>query len=242
MSYLAELNLISAVHFHSCLYKYTKMYNYVSNRISNKCIDFFKIGYCPRSGYDLFSQEHGIKVEDAFDSGILYQKDFKKCYLSGRITIPIKSCGLVVGFSGRSLNGGPKYLNTKSTMLYSKSDILYGFDISRKFAWKRGYLIIVEGYFDFLTLFDRGVHNVAALGGVALTKSHANIIGRYVTHVVRMLDPDGAGQLSSDKASVVLGNAGISSSKFVVPDNLDPDEYITKVGTKQFEQEVLKSI
>src|SRR5207237_3378864 len=88
----------------------------------------------------------------------------------------------------------PKYLNSAESPLYSKWHVLYALHFARNVAQKAGRLVVVEGYFDCLSLHQAGIENVVASCGTALTQQQVAMMARYVPEVVMNYDPDAAGQ------------------------------------------------
>ena len=102
-----------------------------------------------------------------------------------RIMFPIfNTSGKVIAFGGRALDSEDpaKYLNSPETVLYRKRDNFYGLHASRQHIREKENVIIVEGYMDFLQLYQAGIQNVIALSGTALTENHAMKIRKYRSH------------------------------------------------------------
>ena len=101
-----------------------------------------------------------------------------------------------MGFGGRTLKDRddvPKYINSPETLVYQKSQILYGLFQSKLEIQKSGYVIIVEGYTDLMRCYQYGIKNVVATSGTALTSGQAKILSRYVKQAILIYDGDSAG-------------------------------------------------
>lgn len=237
LRYMSGVNEKAAAYFNEELKRYKVIHKYVLDRVSDKCVDKFRIGFVSGKGIEEFVSKGVVSKQDLLSVGLIQEKGVP--YFFNRILIPIYNFGLYTGFSARTVDGSsPKYINTKSNMLYDKSRTLFGLQYARKFIYEKKYAIIVEGYFDFLTLFSLGVKNVVALGGTAFTDKHAAILLRYANHAVVVLDGDGAGREATKRVKIKLAAAGVSSAVYKLPDKTDPDEYVTRVGVNEFYKEI----
>ncbi|MFN0061439.1 MAG: DNA primase [Myxococcaceae bacterium] len=152
----------------------------------------------------------------------------------GRLMFPIRSPeGRPIAFGGRLLLGdqGPKYLNSRESPLYSKSDVLYGLDVAREEIRRRKSAVLVEGYFDCIGLHQVGVTNTVALCSTALTPGHLKLLMRAeARELVLLLDGDAAGQNAVERLAGILLAQGASSRVALLPQGEDPDTYAKKVG------------
>ncbi|PIR62194.1 MAG: hypothetical protein COU65_04795, partial [Candidatus Pacebacteria bacterium CG10_big_fil_rev_8_21_14_0_10_42_12] len=126
-----------------------------------------------------------------------------------RVIFPLTTHrGQVVGFSGRSLPGeddrGAKYINSPETLVYHKSELLFGFSQLHSEIRKANSIVIVEGEFDVLASVQAHQSNVSAIKGSALTKEHVRLLRRSVKQVVLALDTDAAGREATKKAIAVI--------------------------------------
>ena len=110
----------------------------------------------------------------------------------GRLIFPIENIfGEIVAFGGRILEKGePKYLNSPESPVYIKGKNLYGLNKTKEEIRKHGFALIVEGYFDLISLWNAGIGNVVATLGTALTREHLELLRRYTMEVVALFDPD----------------------------------------------------
>ena len=152
--------------------------------------------------------------------------------LRDRVTIPIcDEKGRVIAFGGRLLEGdGPKYLNTPETRLYQKSKVLYGLDRARNAVQRAGRCLVVEGYFDVLSLWQAGFGETVATCGTALTVDHLEKVRRLTRDVVLVLDADKAGTAAAERALPLFVDAGIQPWRLDLPGAKDPDELVREEG------------
>src|SRR5215510_3228754 len=190
----------------------------------------FGLGYAPGSGL----MNH-LRLNDPVGSGLFVKNDRGEVYdrFRRRLMFPIwNERGKVIGFGGRALmpDAQPKYLNSAESPLYSKSHVLYAMHFARDSAQKAGRLIVVEGYFDCLSLHQAGIENVVASCGTALTQQQVTIMARYVPEIVMNYDPDAAGQTAMRRSIDLLLAKGLRIRILKLDGGLDPDDYVRKHG------------
>lgn len=175
-----------------------KSLEYLKNRnLSMEVINYFHIGFNP--SHDTISDEllKKYSVDDLKEVGIIKEKNNNYIdVFANRITVPIfDQNGNPVGFGGRTIsdNVKPKYLNTNTTPLFSKSKILFNFHRAKFYA-KNDEIIIVEGYMDAISAKEIKMDNVVATMGTALTKEHIDMIKKLNCEVTLSLDNDEAGR------------------------------------------------
>lgn len=153
-----------------------------------------------------------------------------------RLMVPIHDeRGAIVGFGGRSLDGSdPKYLNSAESETFNKSRLLYNLHRSRDAMRRLDRAILVEGYFDCITLDDAGVDGVVASMGTSLTAGQAALIRRLAKRVVVCYDGDEAGRNATLRAAPVLLGAGLVVEVVDVGPGEDPDTYLRKEGLDRF--------
>ena len=145
--------------------------------------------------------------------------------------------GKIIAFGGRIFekDDPAKYMNSPETPLYKKSEIFYGLDITRDAIRKKESAILVEGYTDLIQLYQAGIKNVVAVSGTAFTNKHVNQIRRFTSNVYLCYDGDLAGINAAKKAGYALLKGGLDSRVIVIPDGLDPDDWINRDGKNTFE-------
>jgi len=207
-----------------------------------KTIEKFKIGYSLKQPAVLLKQIRamGEKADIMRQSGLFI--DTKKGYIDrfrGRIMFSIADASSkIIAFAGRVFESDEqaKYVNSPETPIYNKSRILYGLHESKQAIRKKDSVIVVEGYLDFLQLFQSGIDNCVAISGTAFTDQHALQLKRYCNTVYLAYDGDSAGKAAAIRAGYVLLRAGISAHIINIPNGLDPDEWVKQDGDKPFLQ------
>lgn len=214
---------------------------YLKNRgINSDSIELFSLGYAKNKWDGLYEhlKEKSCDIKKAVELGLIVKNEKEHFYdrFRGRIIIPIFSeSGRIIAFGGRTLlKDKSKYLNSPDTPLYKKGKHLYGFNFSKKFIREKGDSVLVEGYFDMISLFQNGVKNVVASLGTALTDSQIYTLKRFSDNIYMFYDNDKAG------ISAIIRGIGEMFEQNVYPriisykDLKDPDEFIKKRGVKEF--------
>lgn len=252
-----KLNELACEWFESQLTLSEKALAYLAKRnISEKTRKEFHIGYAPdgREGFIGYAARNGFSPKDCVRAGLAIEKENGGIAdkFRDRLIIAIQNLsGVVVAFGGRDLSEGtgafggnkrPKYLNSPDTALYSKSDILFGLNHSRSSIAKENAVIIVEGYFDLISLYQGGVTNVVAASGTALTETHASILSRYAKTAYLVFDGDAAGRKATLRSLEIVLPKGIAPRIFALsrPDGtkIDPDNFVNERGADAFRQEL----
>ena len=154
-----------------------------------------------------------------------------------RIVFPIFDVkGKVIGFGARLIEerDAPKYINSIENPLYNKRFHLYGLNFSKEEIIKKDSVIIVEGYFDMITPYVKGVKNIAASLGTALTLEQIRLIKRYTKNVILIFDSDVAGEMANLRALDLLLENGLKVSVVTFPQGFDPDSLIREKGVDYF--------
>jgi DNA primase len=152
----------------------------------------------------------------------------------GRVTFPIRSAdGRLVAFGGRAVGDGePKYLNSPEGPLFAKRSTLFLLDRARRAIADAGEAIVVEGYFDALSLHRVGIDNAVATLGTALTADHARVLRRLAPRVLLCYDADEAGQRAAVAGSRVLLETGLEVAMLRLPEGVDPDDVVRSAGER----------
>lgn len=208
---------------------------YLKNRgVTDETIKKFRIGFAPNDWRQLLTylKEKGVKESDMLKVGLVKQKDSVEGANSyydvfrGRIMFPIAdSSGRVVGFSGRILipdDKSPKYLNTPETVLFNKSDILFGLDKAKKDIKLKDYSILVEGQMDLVMMHQVGLTNTVASSGTALTANHLSKLKRFSDRIMMSFDSDSAGFNASDRSAKIALSLGMDLKLVSMPKGKDP--------------------
>jgi DNA primase len=249
---LNKLNTVSAQFFHSQLLKLERSHyalEYCRKRgLTREVVEIFNIGFAPSQWDSLALHLNNIKapVEMAAELGLIRKRKEGEGYFDlfrDRLMFPIHSHkGECVGFGGRSLTDEqmPKYLNSPESEVFSKGHTFYGLNETAKFIRTENFVVIVEGYMDLIALYLAGIKNVVATLGTALTPYHAKLIKRYTKNIVVLFDGDDAGQKAAVRSLPILLEEELLPKALVLPDELDPDEYLKEKGAASL-QEMFKS-
>ena len=132
--------------------------------------------------------------------------------------------------------GEPKYLNSPESPVYIKGKNLYGLHKTKDEIRKKGFAIIVEGYFDLISLWNAGICNVVASLGTALTREHLELLCRYIVEVVALFDADAAGRKALDRSLELFLGMRMKARALILPGDFDPDDYLKKVGKDKLEE------
>jgi DNA primase len=223
--------------------------SYLSDRgLEKEILEQFKIGLAHETWNELLTLAKKKKMSnETLEKTGLFLKTEKGTFdrFRKRIMFPIfNTAGRVVAFGGRALDpeDPAKYLNSPETPLYRKRDIFYGLHSARQPIREHGYAIFVEGYMDFLQLFQAGIQNVIALSGTALTEHHALQIRKFTHRVVLAYDGDSAGIDASVRAGYLLLRFGIEPQIVQIPNGMDPDDWVRKSGADGFKEAVDKAV
>jgi len=205
----------------------------------------FKIGFAPE-GWDNLKNEllrNGVDLKLAHNLGLLSYNEEKKSYYDkyrNRIIFPIVSLsGQVIGFGGRTISNNSneaKYINSAESDIYHKRKTLYGLYHSQNSIKEMDRAILVEGYIDYLTLFQHGITNVIASSGTALTDDQVSLISRFTKNIYIVYDADTAGQKATDRSIEIFLQQGFNIHIVTLPDDEDPDTFIIKYGKTKFRE------
>lgn len=211
-----------------------------ARNIDSKVIEEFKLGFSERKSYSRdLSKRLGIPLDMLFSAGILKMKDGGEIYdiFRGRVVVPIMDIGgKVIGFGGRALGKEvlPKYINSPESPIFTKRSVLYGLDKAKREIPEKDEAIIVEGYFDLISLHAAGVRNAVATLGTSITEEQITRLRNYTENITLMLDGDEAGIKSALRLITLFGEMGINGNMVVLPDGHDPDTFIRQNGLDGF--------
>ena len=212
---------------------------YVERRgISPAMVKTFGLGYAPDAWSVLMDamKEKGYTERDLFEAGLMKRGRNGGGYdaFRNRLMFPVIDVrGSVIGFSGRILGDGePKYLNTPETPVFSKSHNLFALNLAKKS--KSGYIILVEGNIDVVSLHQAGFDSAVASLGTSLTPEQARLLSRYTGEVVLCYDSDEAGKKAAQRGIGILEKLDMKVRVLQVPGAKDPDEFIKKNGSDAF--------
>jgi DNA primase len=208
--------------------------------IQEKTIQHLKLGYAMNSWQSLldFFQRKNIKPLDLEKAGLVVRRKSGDGFYDrfrGRIIFPIFDLsGRVVAFGGRTVvDDKAKYLNSPETPVYSKGNILYGLNFSKDAVKSQGEIILVEGYTDFLSLYQSGITHAAASLGTSLTPGQAGLANRFCPRMITAYDGDAAGKKATMRAVSLCFEQGMQISVLTLPAGHDPDSFIKKFGAEK---------
>ncbi|MFC4305596.1 DNA primase [Cohnella boryungensis] len=218
-----------------------------SRGLGEPLIEQFGIGYAPPR-WDTLTQalaRKGYSEAEMEAGGLLSRRQESDGYVDrfrDRIMFPIHDArGQTIAFAGRLLSDGqPKYLNSPETALFSKSRTLYRLHEARSAIRKSGQVVLLEGYMDVIKAWSAGIHNGVATMGTALTSEHAAILRRFADEAVICYDGDDAGQAAAQKSIPLLEEAGFRVRVCLLPNRMDPDEYVSAYGPEPFLREIVE--
>lgn len=219
--------------------------------LSREMIEKFQIG--ASLNFDSLP-EHlrklGFTAKEMMSAGVVGTGDDNRIYdfYGKRLIFPIfNSFGDVVAYSGRSVTPSPehtKYKNTPQTIVFNKSEILFGYNFARDLKKEHmlDTLVIVEGHIDVIACHQVGITNTIGCMGTALTTLHAKKIKQLVDNVILCLDGDNAGNMATYKAIDELKQVGLNVRVVRLSGAKDPDEFIKKFGKDNFLEVLTNSI
>ena len=244
-----QINKIAAQLFHENLYKPTAKIaqEYVKKRkLDNNTLKTFQIGFS--TNYDELYRHlksQGFTDTEILASSLVGRSEKGNFYdkFRSRLMFPIKDVqDRVIAFGGRVLDDSkPKYINSPENIVYSKGRNLFALNVAKKSGKDK--IIMVEGYMDAISLYQRGITNVVASLGTALTEGQGRLLRKYTSQVVIGYDSDGAGQAATLRGLEILQNIGCDIRVLQLDaDAKDPDEYVIKYGSGRFERCVENAI
>ena len=237
-----EINEITAKFYHENLYKPTSKaaQEYIKKRkLDNRTLKQFLIGYSGKFDelYKMLRQK-GFTDEEILASSLVNRADNGRFIdrFRNRLMIPIQDAtGKFIAFGGRVLDDSkPKYINSPENIVYSKGRNLFGLNIAKKGDTKK--IIIVEGYMDAISLYQRGITNVVASLGTALTEQQGRLLRKSSEQVIIGYDADGAGQAATLRGMDILQNMGCDIRVLQIYGAKDPDEFVIKYGPDRFKK------
>ncbi|KAB7709214.1 DNA primase [Bacillus aerolatus] len=221
--------------------------DYLEKRgFSKNDLETFQIGWSlPNWDFTAkFLQKRGFTLEWMEKAGLIIRKEEDGNYFDrfrGRIMFPLHDeKGKVVAFSGRALHEEkPKYLNSPETPVFNKSRLLYNFHRARPAIRKQHGAVLFEGFADVIAAAGAGVEAGIATMGTSLTDAHIQQIKRTADQVIICYDGDSAGIQAAFRASGLLEGSGCDVKVALIPDKMDPDDYIKKHGAEKFRNNII---
>ena len=166
--------------------------------------------------------------------------DHGRDFFRNRVMFPIFNLGgKVVAFAGRIMGNNPKapkYINSPETEIYHKSHTLYALNFAKYSIRGKDECILVEGYTDVISLHQNGIENVVASSGTSLTPGQIRLVKRYTDNITMLYDGDPAGIKAALRGLDLVLEQGMNVRIVMLPEKEDPDSFISKVGSTEFEQ------
>lgn len=220
----------------------------VDRKIDIEKLQDFRLGYAPSSGGLLtYARQKGLSKQSLSKAGLISQSTSSRSLevFRDRLIFPILNLsGRVIGFGGRSIDDQhkPKYLNSPETPTFKKGDILYGLYQAKKAMRTKNEAILVEGYFDLLSLFQRGINNLCAPLGTSLTEKQAMLVSRFAKKVNILFDGDLSGMKAALRAIGLLINAQVDVFVTSLPEDSDPDRFVNESGVDELKEAIESAV
>jgi len=215
--------------------------------LDQEILDHFKIGYAPKADNVLITylRSKGYQDDDLAQSGLFVQARDGQLYdrFRDRLMFPLDNeNGRTIGFSGRRISDDKteaKYMNSPETEIFTKSKVLFHFAEAKKVARGEGHLVLYEGYMDVIAAYKAGVKSGIASMGTSLTDDQIYLLRRITPNIIINYDGDDPGVHAEERAARMFNKDGNFNLGIVVlPEKLDPDEYVKKYGAEKYLEEV----
>lgn len=210
-------------------------------------LEHFKIGYAPDNDGILltFLKQKGYEDDLLRRSGLFVESKEGKLYdrFRDRLMFPLSDeVGRTIAFSGRRISNNSeiaKYMNSPETEIFTKSKLLFHLSEAKKAARSEGHLILYEGYMDVIAAYKAGIKSGVASMGTSLTDEQVYMMRRNNRNIIINYDGDDPGVHAAERAVQMFKQAGgFNIGVVVLPEGLDPDEYVKKYGEDKYYSEV----
>jgi DNA primase len=241
---LREVTALAQAHFQRLLWEEAEgrlgREALLARGVSEETARAFGLGWAPEAWTRLSDEliRHGM-LELGLVAGLVQRRpkgEGTYDVFRGRLMVPIRAPdGRPLAFGGRLLLGdqGPKYLNSRESRLYNKSETLYALDVAQNEVRRQHTAVLVEGYFDAIALHQAGLKTAVALCSTALTPGHLEVLRRAeARELVLLLDGDAAGRTAVERLAGPLLAAGTSTRVALLPEGEDPDTFARKAGAE----------
>lgn len=199
--------------------------------LSETSIKKFHLGYSLERSNELYNSAiaKGYNEKFLIETGLCIKHEQGRVYdrFKGRVMFPVFSVsGKVIAFGGRTLKKDmAKYVNSPESLIYKKSNELYGLYQAKQAIVRQDKCILVEGYMDVISMHQSGIENVVASSGTSLTEGQIRLIHRFTENVTVIYDGDAAGIKASLRGIDMLLSEGLNIKVLLLPDGEDPDSF-----------------
>lgn len=206
-------------------YKEFLIYLHCDRKITQETMEEFNISFIDKQGYlfayTTFPEDFRQLLDIYYDSIIfpIYNLYNEPIAIMARKMCPSKS----------------KYINSSNSDIYTKGRHLYGMNKSYPYILKENRVIVTEGTFDMLQLYQSGIKNVVGMLGTALTPTQVALLSRFTENIVVLPDPDKAGDKFGYKSSKIL-DTHVNHRYVKLPVNMDPDEFVISNGVEELKK------
>ncbi|MDC3252772.1 DNA primase [Crocinitomicaceae bacterium] len=215
---------------------------FIERGFNQETIEKFQLGYCLNKSDDFTASalEKGYKKKYLEKVGLTKSKDERHFdFFRGRVIFPIHSIsGRVLGFGGRTLITDKKiakYFNSPESLIYNKSQILYGLHFAKGDIIKYDNCYLCEGYTDVISMYQAGVQNVVSSSGTSLTREQIRLVKRYTKNMTILYDGDAAGIKASFRGIDLILEEGLNVKVVLFPEGEDPDSFAKKSSTTELQ-------
>jgi DNA primase len=216
--------------------------------ITVESIAAFQLGFAEQSWRQLFQHllKQEFEPERCEELGLIRRKSSGPGHYDAfrnRIIFPVRSvAGRVLGFGARVMDDSlPKYINSSDSPVYTKKAILYGLDLAWREIRKSKLALLVEGYFDVISLHQAGIPEAVAACGTAFSSDQAKLLTRYTDRVCVITDGDAAGQRAAVKTAGILLSVGLRPLVLGLADGEDPDSMVQAEGGEVFRERIRRA-
>lgn len=221
---------------------------YLARRgVDGATADAYRLGFAPEKWDALtgYLEKKRVPLELAEKLGVIRRRSgggYHDLFRNRLIFVIADPQGRTIGFGGRVLDDSlPKYINSPESPIYHKSEVLFGINLAKQAMREAGTAIIVEGYFDHLSLYQAGVRNVVATCGTAMTDGHVKLLQRYAGKLYTLFDSDNAGKKATFRAMELVLGENLPVSVVELPAGEDPDSWVKKEGGEAFAARLAKA-
>jgi DNA primase len=207
----------------------------LGRKINFESIRKWRLGWAPNTKNSLtdFLKAKGFSIEEIEKAGLCFKKENGEIldFFRGRIIFPIFDLNSrVVGFAGRIFEKeeGPKYINSRNTLLYDKSRTIYGLDKAKKEIKNKDFCLIMEGYTDVILAHQEGFENSVSVSGTALSSSHLQILRRFTSNLLLCFDADFAGDQATKRGIDLALQNDFQVKIVILEEGKDPADIISE--------------